>query len=223
MTVLAALIPVGIIGLVVWVVLILTRRGQPFTLATAAALYAAWMTIAGATMTLVGIALGIKLLFAQVNQAWAYYIPQAVNNCPPGAPPDKCATFTPGPASDVAGQIRSDLVLAIVLLVVGLAVLGFHYALLRALRSRPGGDNPIVSMGTLVAFTVLYGLAGLVSLAAGLYSVLNYALALSGSSPGPFADSLGAAIAFTPAWTFAALRLVRATRRPAPDPAPAAA
>lgn len=223
MTVLAALIPVGVIGLVVWVVLILTRRGQPFTLATAAALYAAWMTIAGATMTLVGVAVGIKLLLAQVNQAWAYYSPQVSPNCPPGAPPGKCATYIPGPVSDVANQMRSDLVMAIVLLVIGLAVLGFHLGLTRALRGRPGGDNPIVTMGTLVAFTVLYGLAGLLSLAGGLFAVLNYALALSGSSPSPFADSVGAAIAFTPAWAFAALRLFRATRHTPPAPAPAAA
>jgi len=71
-------------------------------------------------------------------------------------------------------------------------------------------------MGTLVAFTVLYGLVGLVSLAAGLYSVLNYALATGTNTPSPFADSVGAAIAFTPAWAFAALRLLRATQHPTP-------
>ena len=224
MTVLAALIPVGVVGLVVWVVLLLTRRGSTFTLATAASLYAAWMTIAGATMTLVGVALGIKLLFAQVNQAWAYFLPQTTG-CPAGAPIQKCiqsgadVTVTGGP--DVNSLMRSDLVLAIVLLVIGLAVLGFHYALSRAVRGQPGGDNPIVVRGTLVAFTVLYGLAGLVSLAAGLYGVLNYALAPAGANPSPFADSVGAAIAFAPPWAYAALRLLRATRPAAPMPAPA--
>lgn len=214
MTVLAAVIPVGVIGLIVWVVLVLTRRGAPFTLATAASLYAHWMMIAGATMTLAGVALGIKLLFAQVNQAFAYFVPQSPA-CPPAAiAAGKCVepTFTNG----VAEQMRQDLVLAIVLLVIGGAVLAFHFALARALRSREGGASPIVVMGTLVAFTVLYGLVGLVSLAAGLYSVLNYAVAAAGATPGPFADSLGAAIAFTPAWAVAALRLLRATQHAGP-------
>jgi hypothetical protein len=88
--------------------------------------------------------------------------------------------------------------------------------LARALRPREGGASPIVVMGTLVAFTVLYGLVGLVSLAAGLYGVLNYALAATAASPTPFADAVGAAIAFTPAWAVAALKLFRATQRPAP-------
>src|SRR5207302_9445348 len=123
--------------------------------------------------------------------------------------------------ADVASQMRSERVLAIVLLAIGLAVLGFHWALARALRSREGGANPIVTLGTLVAFTVLYGLAGLVSLAAGLYAALNYALAQAGASPGPFAAAVGAAVVFGPAWAFAALRLLQATRRPAPQPAPA--
>lgn len=220
MTVLAALIPVSVLGLIVWVVLVLTRRGTPFTLATAASLYAHWMMIAGATMTLVGVALGIKLLFAQANQAFAYFVPQTPA-CPPGASAvGKCVE--PNFPNGVGEQMRQDLVLAVVLLVIGAAVLGFHYALARALRSREGGASPIVVMGTLVAFTVLYGLVGLVSLAAGLYAVLNYAVAAAGTTPGPFADSVGAAIAFTPAWAVAALRLLRATQHPAsPEVAPA--
>ena len=89
MTALAALIPVSVVGIIVWVVLVLTRRGTPFTLATAASLYAHWMMIAGATMTLAGVAIGIKLLFAQANEAFAYFGPQTPG-CPPGAPPGKC-------------------------------------------------------------------------------------------------------------------------------------
>ena len=221
MTALGALIPVAVVGLIVWVVLLLTRRGSAFTLATAASLYAAWMTIAGATLTLIGVAVGIKLLLAQASSGWAYFETPASTQCPPGAPASKCVYYTPGPASDVANQMRSDLVLAIVLLVIGLVVLGFHFWLWRALRSQPGGNEPIVARGTLVAFTILYGLAGVVSLASGLYSLLNYALALSGTNPGPFADSLGAAIAFVPAWVFATYRLIHATRRPPPEMVPA--
>lgn len=211
---LAAVIPIGVVGLIVWVVLLLTRRGSPFTLATAASLYAHWMMIAGATMTLVGAALGIKLLFGAADQRFAYFVPQPFV-CPPDATAaGKC--ISPNLNSGVAEQIRQDLVLAIVLFVIGAAVLGFHYLLARSLRSREGGSSPIVIMGTLVAFTVLYGLVGLVSLAAGLYSVLNYALATGNATPGPFAESVGAAIAFTPAWAVAALRLLRATQHPAP-------
>ena len=220
MTALAALIPVSVVGIIVWVVLVLTRRGSPFTLATAASLYAHWMMIAGATMTLAGVAIGIKLLIAQINNAFAYFVPQSPA-CPPGATEaGKC--LEPNFTNGVAEQMRQDLVLAIVLLVIGAAVLAFHFALARALRSREGGGSPIVVMGSLVAFTVLYGLVGLVSLAAGLYSALNYAVAEAGTTPGPFADSVGAAIAFTPAWAFAAVRLLRATQHPgSPEVAPA--
>jgi hypothetical protein len=217
MVALGALIPVAVLGTIVWVVLLLTRqRTYPFTLATATSLYAHWMTIAGATMTLSGVAVGIKLLLAQVQKAWAYYVPSPIP-CQPYAA--KCVSYTP--PNGVSDQIRSDLVAAIVLVVIGAVVLGFHYALVRALRSRPGGANPLVLMGTLIAFTALYGVTAVVGLAAALYGILNYALATASSTPGPFADAVGVAVAFAPAWVYAALRLLAATRHAGPEPAAA--
>ncbi len=214
MVALGALIPVAVVGTIVWVVLLLVRqRTYPFTLATAVSLYAHWMTLAGATMTLAGIGVGIKLLLAQAQSAWAYQVP----TCPIG--PNEFAKC-PG-ASGAGDLMREDLVLAVVLVVVGAVVLGFHYALGRALRSRPGGSNPLVLTGTLIAFTALYGVTSVVALAAALYGVLNYALAAAGSNPGPFADAAGVAIAFTPAWVYSALRLLAATRHAAQETAPA--
>ena len=218
---LAVLIPVAVLGAVLWLVLLLTRRAAPFTLATAASFYAHLMVIASLTMALAGAALGIKVLLGAWNRAFSYYTP-SLPACAPGLPEGKCVT-EPNPVDEM---LRSDVVLAITLLVVGLAVLGLHYALIRLIAGRPGGAPAIVTTGSLVAFTVLYGITGLVAAAAGLYGALNYAV-WSGPAfqqPQPFGDSVGAAVVFIPAWIVAALRLVAATRhRTGPEPEPAAA
>lgn len=62
MAVLGFLVPLAVLGLIAWAIVGITRRGgEPFTLATATALYARVLLIVGILMGLTGIGIGIIL------------------------------------------------------------------------------------------------------------------------------------------------------------------
>jgi hypothetical protein len=213
LSVLGLLIPIAVLGLIAWAIVGITRRGgDPFTLATATALYARVMLIAGVLMSLAGLGIILKAGFGFINLAYSYYQPVAYAAlCPAGGP---CPP--PGPPTTFYEQQRSqDLVLGITLLAIGVLVAGVHYFLGRAVARMPGGSPGWITRGTLLGLTVMTAVVGITSAAGGLYQMLTYFIV--GTSPEnqqPWGEQLGLAIAFVPAWIYVMLRLVADLRRP---------
>ena len=213
MSVLGLLVPLAVLGLIAWAIVGVTRRGgDPFTLATATALYARVMLIAGVLMSLAGLGILIKAAIGFVNLAYSYYAPVAMSPlCPAGA--------TPCPYQyqfNFGEQQRSqDLVLGITLVVIGVLVAGVHLFLARAVARMPGGSPGWITRGTLLGLTVMTAVVGIPSAAIGLYQMLSYFII--GTSPQnqqPWGEPLGLAIAFVPAWIYLMWRLVDDLRRP---------
>jgi hypothetical protein len=213
LSVLGLLIPLALLGLIAWAIVGVTRRGgEPFTLATATALYARVMLIAGVLMSLVGLGIILKAAFGFINLAYSYYQPVAYADlCPAGGCPQP-----PGPPSNFYEQMRSqDLVLGITLVVIGVLVAGVHLFLGRAVAGMPGGSPGWITRGTLLGLTVTTAVIGIPSAASGLYQTLSYFII--GTSPQnqqPWGEPLGLAIAFVPAWIYLMWRLVDDLRRP---------
>ena len=210
MTVLGLLVPLAVLGLIAWAIVGVTRRGgEPFTLATATALYARVMLIVGVLMSLVGIGILIKAGIGFINMGYSYYTPVAMSElCPAGG---GCVTQN----AFYSDQRSQDLVLGITLVVIGLLVAGVHLALGRAVSRMPGGSPGWITRGTLLGMTVMTAVVGIPSAAVGLYQMLSYFIV--GSSPQnqqPWGEPLGLAIAFVPAWIFFMWRLVDDLRRP---------
>lgn len=209
MILLAFLIPGAILGLIVWVVLgfIRSRSTEPFTLATLTALYARVLTIIGLLMSLTGLGVIFKALFAFLNLAYSYYdtVIYASPAVPCFAPP--CPPFSPD-NSYLIQQRGSDLVLGLTLFAIGLLIALAHFYLSRSLARFPGGSPAWVSRGTLFALTITTALGAVPSAAIGLYLFLTYFILGPSQSQQPWGESLGAAIAFVPAWLFFMNRLL---------------
>jgi hypothetical protein len=212
--VLGLIVPLAVLGLIAWAIVGVTRRGgEPFTLATATALYARVLLIAGVLMSLAGLGIILKAGFGFINLAYSYYQPVAyADMCPAGAgpcpPPQYQFTF-------YEQQRSQDLVLGITLLGIGVLVAGVHYFLGRAVAGMPGGSPGWITRGTLLGLTVMTALVGIPSAASGLYQMLSYFII--GTSPQnqqPWGEPLGLAIAFVPAWIYLMWRLVGDLRRP---------
>jgi hypothetical protein len=206
--------------LIVWAVVGFTRRGgEPFTLATATALYARVALIGGVLMSLIGAGVIIKAGFGFINLAYSYYQPYAYAAsgtppvCPSSAPcPPDTAILTQN--SYYEQQRGQDLVLGITLLVIGIVVVVAHLYLARAVAGMAGGSPAWVTRGTQLALTVMTAIVGIPSAAFGLYQMLSYFIIGPSQSQGPWGESLGLAIAFVPAWIYFMTRLVQDLRRP---------
>ena len=145
------LIPLAILGLIAWGIVGVTRRGSdPFTLATATALYARVVMIAGVLMSLSGLGIILKAAFGFINLAYSYFQPVAyAGGYPPGVP---VAPLTEQ-SNFLEQQRGQDLVLGITLLAIGVLVAGVHLVLGRAVArllagvdrardaARPHGDD----------------------------------------------------------------------------------
>lgn len=213
MTFLGFLIPVAVLGLIAWAIVGFTRRGggEPFTLASATALYARVLVIVGVVMALTGVGTILKAGFGFINIGYSYYAPQV---------------YAPTPAVSSSGvayeqsfynfdqQRSQDLVLGITLLVIGLLVAVGHYYLARAVSHMAGGSPGWVTRGAVLALTVVTAIAGISSAAIGLNQMLGYFIIGPPQSQEPWGESVGMAIAFVPAWIYAMTRLVRDLRRP---------
>ena len=226
MTVLFFLIPGAVLGLIAWVVIgfMRSRAADAFTLATATAFYARVLMIVGALMSLIGLGVVFKALFAYFNLAYSYYgnIAYAVP-CAPTA--NGCVSPIPD-NSYLVTQRSQDLVLGLTLLAIGLVVAIAHFYLARALTRLHGGAPAWLERGTLLALTVTTALGAIPSLAIGLYQLLTYSIIGSSQNTQPWGEAVGAAIAFVPAWLFVMRRLMASLRHPvtapaAPPPAPA--
>jgi hypothetical protein len=216
----SVLIPVAVLGLIVWAVVGFTRRGgEPFTLATATALYARVALIGGVIMSLIGAGTIIKAAFGFINLAYSYY-PQVAYASTPYPPicngVDPCKSVPPyvTPNSFYEQQRGQDLVLGITLLVIGIVVVIAHLYLARAVAGMAGGSPAWVTRGTQLALTVVTAIVGIPSAAIGLYQMLSYFIIGASQSQGPWGESLGLAIAFVPAWLYFMARLVQDLRRP---------
>jgi hypothetical protein len=218
-TFLAFLIPVAVVGLIVWAIVGFTRRGggEPFTLASATALYARVMIIVGVVMALSGVGTILKAVFAFISIAYSYYAPAVYA---PAPNPPAVAPLEPIP-SYLEQQRGQDLVLGITLLVIGILVVGGHHYLSRAVAHMVGGSPSWVTRGALLALTVVTAIGGIWSIAVGLYQILSYFIIGPSQSQQPWGESVGMAIAFVPAWIYAMTRLVQDLRRPHPGATPA--
>jgi hypothetical protein len=211
MTVLSFLIPIGVLGLIAWIVVGFTRsRGaEAFTLATATAFYARVLFIVGLLMSLSGAGVVIKALIGFINPNYSYYnYSYVTKGAPPGIP-------NPGSPNNFVDQQRSqDLVLGITLIVVGLLVAVAHFYLARAVAQMAGGSPTWVTRGMIMALTVTTALGAIPAAAIGIYQMLSYFIVGSSQGPQPWGDAVGAAIAFVPAWVYVMTILVRDLRRP---------
>jgi hypothetical protein len=232
--VLAVLIPVAVVGLVIWIIVGMKQRGvEPFTLASATALYAHLMIIVAATAALIGGVLLVKVLAGFININYSYdagsFSGSSVYPCPSGAPASVCNP----PQPDFTPQRTQDLVLGLTLIIVGIAAAFAHGALARALRSSPGGRPVWVERGAAIAFTTLYGFGALFGLIAGASALISYFVVPGSPTSGytnvypttsggqPFGDLVGAAILFIPAWVVVSLSLRRSLKSSAHLPPPA--
>ena len=237
MLVLAVLIPVAVVGLVIWIIVGMKQRGvEPFTLASATALYAHLMIIVSATAALIGGVLLVKVLAGFINISYSYsgFFSGGSSGavCPAGVPANLCNPAPP--QADFTPQRTQDLVLGLTLIIVGVAAAFAHRALARALRTTPGGRPLWVERGAAIAFTTLYGFGALFGLIAGASALISYFVVPGSPNQGfstgfsttsggqPFGDLVGAAIVFIPAWVVVSLSLRRTLRSGALLPPPAA-
>lgn len=202
----AVLLPGLILGAIAWgVVGVLRQRGrEEFTQATAAAFYAQVMIVAGLLAVLTGAGVLLKIGLSLIDPAYSYFVP-------PSSGYD-------GPS--LHDQQAQDLILAAMLAGIGMLVAAGHRLLSRAVRGLPGGSPAWVIRGTLVALTVLMGLAAFLSTVIGGYQVLAHFI-VGGVQNGAFGDAVGGALVFVPAWAVAMTLLLRALRR-SPSRPPAA-
>ena len=219
LVVLAFLIPGAILGLIVWGIVGITRgRAEGFTLATAAALYARTVTIVGTLMALFGAGILVKWLLSRANIAWSYccnnYYPTPVGAS--GVPKLQVNDY-------LQQQQAQDLLLGLTLLALGILFALLHAWLASSLSRLPGGSPSWLQRGSLLALTVTTALGAIPAAAIGIYSLLSYFIITGPNvSPQPFGDSLGPALAFTPAWLFFTSRLLaNLHRKPVVPSAPA--
>ena len=209
------LIPVAVLGLIAWAIVGVARRsgGEPFTLASATALYARVLMIVGVVMALSGVGTILKAAFGFSNLAYSYFTAQTGYT---GYAPLPAGSTAPlEPVTNYLEQQRGqDLVLGITLLVIGVLVAAGHYYLTRAMAHMAGGSPAWVTRGALLALTVVTAIAGIWSTAVGLNEMLSYFIIGTTQSQQPWGESVGMAVAFVPAWIYAMTRLVHDLRRP---------
>ncbi|MGH7860882.1 MAG: hypothetical protein ACREOS_01455 [Candidatus Dormibacteraceae bacterium] len=215
-----ALVPLLIVLGIIWAIVAATRRepGEPFTLATAVALYARFGSIVTIAVGLGGIALAVKILISFIDPTYSYYA-LTCTAAPAGPYPNPCGT------SDASFQRNQDLILAVVLIIAGSSLAAVHLGVGRAAGRLFGGAPNWIEGGSLVACTVIFGVLGIGGLISGLYNLLTRLFLGSGpnGSPGPvtFGDLLGFAIAFLPAWIVSLRLLLRRVDERGQRPAPA--
>lgn len=135
-----------------------------------------------------------------MNVGYSYFDYYA-NRPPCPGPLEKCVDGPP--AGFIDQQHSQDLVMAITLVVIGIAVLVGHHFFFGAIQGLRGG-NPIWKMrGRWIAVTAICGLVALGATAVAIYSTISYFILSGSASRQLFGEAVGLAIAFLPAWAFA--------------------
>ncbi|MHB8718395.1 MAG: hypothetical protein ACYDAC_05840 [Candidatus Dormibacteria bacterium] len=220
MTVLSILVPTAILGLIIWVVTG-TRRAtrEPLGAAGVGIFYANLMKVATATVALVGGGVLVKAVVGFINVDYAYVVPVSGETCSSSS----SGPFTCMPnisRVDFAPQRSQDLVLGLTLVGAGLLVFAFHAWFAASLRARGEAPPGWLDTSTSLAYVVLWAPAALFGLIASVYAILVYFVVPdTAPSPGagfggngphqPWAELLGAALMFVPAWAVAVARLRR--------------
>lgn len=212
MVIFAFMIPLFVLGTVAWFIigLLRTKASESFTIATATSFYAHLMLIVGLLGTLAGAALAFKVAMARTNLRWAYVVYEPRYGGPSyGAPTSNQL---------VQAQVAQETVLAVTLITIGILVAVAHALLIRFIREVPGASPRWITRGSLVATTVLTAVAGLGGAVLAVYLTLVFFLVpVASDQPSqPFADSVGMALFFLPAWLVCMTRLVRGTREARP-------
>ncbi|HZV48703.1 MAG TPA: hypothetical protein VFD49_02915 [Candidatus Dormibacteraeota bacterium] len=204
---LSVLVPTMAVGAIAWgVVGVIQGRGrQSLTPVTAASFYAHVMLMVGGMIALAGMAILVKIGLTGIDLSFGY-TPIVGPSAPYGPPSPET-------------QRMQDLILATVLFGLGTVVAIGHGFLAGWLRTMEGGGLTWITRGALIATTAVTGLAAILSTVVGSYQLSSYFLL--GQSAGPFADAIGMAVVFLPAWLACLAVLVRLLRRPQPRPAPA--
>ena len=206
------LLPLLVLGGIIWAVVGMLRKGtgEALTLATATAFYANLMILAGILATLIGVGDAVKAALGAVNVGYSYYVYNGPQPPCPG-PVEKCGGGGP-PLGYLDQQRSQDAVLAITLVVIGVAVVIGHHFLFKAIRAMKGGSPVWIIRGRWIALTGICGLIGLGSAAFATYTTISFFILSGPASKQPFGESLGIALAFLPAWAFAVSRLLREVR-----------
>jgi hypothetical protein len=181
------------------------QREESFTIATGVSGFAYLMIMVGAVMTMLGTARFVKAGIGYANLDYAYSKPFVPSNLPSG--------LRVPPAPDRTRWRRDDLLGGIVLLLAGAGIVGAHLVVARGVRRATGGAPHWMTRGTLVILATIAALVGLIALAIGIREWLDYALI---EPARPFAEQVGLAAAFVPAWLFLTAWLVRIVRRRSP-------
>jgi len=210
------LLPVLVLGALVWGVVTFVRRqsSEPFTLATAVAVYAQLLIIVGAVMALSGVATAVKagLGYAELGYSYQSYLP-------PLPPPSFPSVQQPQPLQDEQQRNRhnrdADLLQGLTLGLIGMLVVGAHLGIARGTRHLRGGAPAWLTRGTVVVLSVLCALVGVIAGAMSLYRWLSYVLLqpVSNQPREQFGEVVGLAVAFLPVWVVTLLWLLRAAHR----------
>lgn len=179
----------------------LMRRGrpEPFGGATTLQLFAHVAMLAGLVLTLLGLAIGLKVALSYLDHSVAY-----------GAysvPAEQLNANLPS----VEEERLHDLARAWLLSGIGVAVVLLHATVSRLAARRPGGAPVWLAEGCLAILAAATGIVGLVAAAASAYYTVGQ-IRLAGAGR-PFADVLAIAVVFAAAWTATLLAIARGTVR----------
>ncbi len=193
---------------------------EPFSLVRAFAMTASLLILVGAVMAMTGIGTIIKAGIGYGNLEYSYR-PETFYRGPNTATPADATQQERDIARRESERAR-DLVRGVTLAVVGGIISGAYLAIARAAQT-PRLQAMRVTRGVGVAFSTLCALVGLIALAVGLYTALQYFLVPPppDESRDPFGEPIGYAIAFLPVWLCTIPYVLRAVRRTESEPAQA--
>jgi hypothetical protein len=192
-------------------------KHEPVSVASGTAWYLYTAMATTATLALEGIALVVKVILGFINPSLSGYSNSLPNFSSLGGSFNGSLGNAPDP-----GQAREqDLILAIILIVIGAILFLIYWRMSADLDRVFSGPPEWRAWATPLLTTLFYGLVGIGTAIAALYSMLNNLL-IDHNSTGPdqFGTSLGLALAFVPAWAFLFLALYRHARSTPAAPLP---
>lgn len=217
MGVLSALVALLLVGAIVAIVVGRRRESAPWTLATFVGLYAYLLFAVGIVMAAIGAATVVRAGLGYVEPEYSYrrstYFPIRTNTEPK-------EQFVAREDERIRRERAADLLRGITLLLVGGIVSAAHAAIARTATRAAGASAAPLAHGTLLVLSALSALVGLITLAIGVYTWLQYLLIAptENQTREPFGEPIGYAIAFTLIWLATLPSVLRIVRRRPDDP-----